>query len=81
MSTKNIENTCPFCGYFSDCVSHLQQDALPKEGDVSFCIKCGEVSLFDKELKLGKINMDELPFETKEEIARIKSVWRVVKAE
>lgn len=71
-----MENRCPYCGYFSDRATHLEEEVTPEKGDLSFCINCGNVSKFDNNLNLVKINLHKLSFQEKKEIARIKSAWR-----
>lgn len=41
--------TCPFCGYRHDSVSVMNEKkfAMPKDGDVTICIECGHLSIFD----------------------------------
>lgn len=39
---------CPVCGYNPDCASPADRShARPKPGDLSLCLKCGEVLEFD----------------------------------
>lgn len=80
MKEKRLKNICPYCGYFSDRVAHPTEDIIPIKGDLSLCIKCGNISEFDEKFKLVKINLDELPFEEKEEITKIKIAWRTTKS-
>lgn len=43
---------CPRCGKVLDCVASAgDEEATPKEGDVSVCIHCGLPLVFDAELK------------------------------
>ncbi len=71
-----LKNECPYCGYFTDRVGSLEANLTPSKGDVSLCIRCGNISEFGEKLKLVKFNLDTLTLEEKEEITRIKTAWR-----
>jgi len=55
------ENTCLCCGYIIDracvCDSPITR---PRPNDVTICMKCGEIMIFDHELKFRKPNKDDL---------------------
>lgn len=39
---------CAYCGYYVDCSSVVgQSTATPKNGDMSMCLYCGNVQVFD----------------------------------
>lgn len=40
---KVKEHRCPTCNYLFDCVTGVKEDSIPKKGDVSICINCGEL--------------------------------------
>lgn len=40
---------CWYCGNPNDAISDLTGDAVPKPGDVSFCINCGAPSIFTED--------------------------------
>ena len=63
-------NICPCCGFESDAATAPQNESLiPKEGDLSLCIKCGGFLQYGKDLILNKIpdscwdNMDQEMFD------------------
>ncbi len=40
---------CPRCGHIFDAHSNLEDKELrPKEGDISICIKCGSIAIFER---------------------------------
>ena len=43
-----FHSICPFCGSHLDRVGHIVGDNLqPDNGDVTLCIRCGVVGVFD----------------------------------
>lgn len=54
---KYDKQNCPKCNYTFDILTSLLDDdeTLPKENDLSICIKCGTYLAFDKNLKLEEI--------------------------
>jgi hypothetical protein len=51
--------TCPCCGRLHEVAREINDPNPPKPGDVFICVRCGDVSLLDAELKPRKISMDE----------------------
>ena len=53
MTTKLDPDYCPKCGFLCDAVSDPEGlDSKPQEGDISICINCAKLLVFDKDLKL-----------------------------
>ena len=53
MTTKLDPDYCPKCGLLCDAVSDPEgSDSKPQEGDISICINCAKLLVFDKDLKL-----------------------------
>lgn len=47
------KNNCPYCNYNCDAASMLEDDkAVPKLGDISFCLMCVETSEFGENMTL-----------------------------
>ena len=46
MNDEPIADTCDNCGYQLDAVSGVDGDFVPKDGDVSVCMKCGARRIF-----------------------------------
>lgn len=42
-----LKQTCPFCGKENDLATNVGGAREPKNGDISFCIGCGEFAIFD----------------------------------
>ena len=49
--TKLPECKCPYCQYNLSAASH-HSDALPSVGDLSVCIECAQLLVFDDDLML-----------------------------
>lgn len=55
---------CPYCSHSVDsAVNEFDEEVLPTVGDITLCIKCGEVSEFDGEMKLIKFNVSQMSVE------------------
>lgn len=61
---------CPHCAYGAECATGVRTDATPKPGSINLCFGCGELSLFDDELKLRMPTVTELL-----EMQRDKEGW------
>lgn len=57
---------CPECKTILDAITGLQKDGLWKEniiptpGDLSLCVRCGEILVFNPELRLRKATPKDL---------------------
>ena len=70
---------CPKCGYMGDQHTSLEEEKQsPKDGDISFCIECGEVSMIMKN-KLVLVDERGLHPENILELARLRNAWANVK--
>lgn len=55
MKTTTVpDQVCGTCGYKMDAASDLEGQRSPKNGDVSICISCAAINIFDAQLKLVK---------------------------
>jgi hypothetical protein len=50
---------CPHCGYHMDRATDPFEAGAPKPDDLSVCVKCGELSMFDEELKQRPLKPEE----------------------
>ncbi len=77
----NNENgkKCPYCDYVGTEHENIDGKKNPIEGDISFCINCGEISQF-KNNKLIKTDLNSLDESTKREINDIRVAWLRTKA-
>ena len=55
-TTMMKPHCCPYCGHEHDAATCIHEQAIPKDGDYSICIECGEVSKFTSEQGLKKID-------------------------
>lgn len=60
MTAHDLHAVCPHCRCENDAVSGIDTDNRPKPQDITICIRCGNVSMFDELLMLRKIDVDEL---------------------
>lgn len=44
---RNQHGACPHCGRRQDAGTNMTGDVAPKPGDVSICIRCAGVSVFE----------------------------------
>lgn len=55
---------CPVCGYQVDCatpvVSNPSKRIKPIPGDLTLCMKCGELMSFDENLKLCSAKLENI---------------------
>lgn len=70
-----MNTICPYCNYKATNHETLDKQKNPKEGEISFCINCGEISKFKKDNSLIKIDITSLDERTKVKINIISTVW------
>jgi len=55
------KSECPYCSKSVDsAIGAYGEDALPSVGDIALCCKCGDVSEYDKKMKLVKFDIKNL---------------------
>ena len=67
------ENICTVCGHRLNAAGEYNEQQPPKPGDLSICINCGMIHIFNQDFKIRKLTEDEL--------ARAKAnpvIWAVV---
>lgn len=67
-------SNCPYCNYLFTNHETLDGQYNPEVGDISFCIKCGEISMFTK-TRLIKQDINELCEDEYEEVMKIREAW------
>lgn len=72
---------CPACGYANlDCATGaFEEDLTPKPGDLSLCIRCGDMLVFTDKLGLRlptKEEYENLPDYVKKQIIQAQIVIR-----
>lgn len=65
---------CIYCGYKFEGHETVEGETKHKDGDISFCINCGEFSEF-KGNKVVKISIESLDEETQQELKDIRIAW------
>lgn len=58
-TTHYAEQKCPACGYKQDSATSAYGDHKPKGGDLSICLNCGAIAMFNDDLTLRPPNEKE----------------------
>ena len=74
-TTKLPKVNCPYCEHHLDAASDMETNAVPTPGDVTICISCASVLVFDEALKPRKPTPEEY-----QAIKRMPNVLRHQKA-
>lgn len=72
-----MKGTCPYCQYKFDNSETIEGRTNVKDGDISFCIKCGKVGQFDKGTVI-KCDEMMLPLKNIIEVSTIRESWEKV---
>lgn len=61
-SFQHAESRCPQCDYKLDGSTHVQGEtpSLPKPGDASICINCGQVLTYEADCRLRKATVKDI---------------------
>ena len=59
-TTEVPESACISCGKIFDVVSDVLAENMPIPGDVSICLYCGELAIFDKRMMLRPLKESEI---------------------
>ena len=78
-----MNTICPFCGLHHDAVSGVGADAVfPGDGDVTLCIECGEVCVFDGDADGGlrkPTKLERRDFRGNPTLTKLIDAWKCVK--
>lgn len=78
MTTRLRPSLCPRCGYLLDAASSPKKGrATPKSGDVSVCMSCCEVLMFDEALVPTRVDPTALATMLREDRRLRETVARV----
>ncbi|KKL10817.1 hypothetical protein LCGC14_2552030 [marine sediment metagenome] len=69
-----MKTICPYCNYKADSHETIDKQRNPKDGEISFCMNCGEISEF-KDNSIIKIDLNSLDKNLKQEINKIRIAW------
>lgn len=69
-----MKTKCPQCNYIATEHETLINEQTPVDGDISFCIECGEFNEF-KNKNLVKVDLVNIDLETKKEMTKIRDAW------
>ncbi|MBF3577476.1 hypothetical protein ISF62_18325 [Burkholderia pseudomallei] len=77
--------TCPHCGVHNDRNSVVtrpgERPVSPADGDVSICISCGELAIFDMHARCLRLpTIDEAnALESNPDLQLCRTAWRAMK--
>lgn len=77
--TVTVETKCPNCGHVIDRATSAFGDHTPREGDISICIRCAQVNIFNADCSIRPATLTDLmqyDSETHDEIARAQDAIR-----
>jgi hypothetical protein len=58
---KVPSSACPACKYVNDRATSLEDESLvPKAGDLSVCLNCGEIMIFNDDLTTRSVTLNDL---------------------
>jgi hypothetical protein len=74
---------CPHCGYLLDEADGLTDPkAKPSPGDITLCVNCGEVCVFDDDMKLRVPTIDEyIKIGRDPNMTRAREAWKAMDEE
>jgi len=79
VTTLTDDHECPGCGATLNAATGTDGEAIPREGDLSICYKCGSLLEFNEDLSvrlLDSNDMKKLDWETVEELERMQDFIR-----
>lgn len=74
-------STCPYCGKVNEFASNPHDDGRPSDGDVTMCIGCGHIAIFDEQAPGGcrkTTALEAAQFSADERISRIHLAWKMM---
>ncbi|KKL90972.1 hypothetical protein LCGC14_1899380 [marine sediment metagenome] len=74
-----FDTICPYCKYKATDHETLDGGELPEDGDISFCIECGEVCEYQNR-SLIKLDEEQLEGESKKQFNDIREAWLKIRA-
>jgi len=75
-----MKTKCPRCGYTATEHETIGGYTDFKDGDISFCLGCGEANEF-RNHQIIEIDSDSLNDETREEVRNLRVGWLKAKAQ
>jgi len=78
--TSIAPTLCPVCGYAVDATTSLASERGPRPGDLSICLSCGALTLFDADLRpllpVDDATLAEMQVHTRLEIKAARDLIR-----
>jgi len=77
MSTSVPTQACPVCAQRLDAATNLQSREPPEVGDITICINCQTVFIFEEGMKVRRAELHEIPNRLKPIVTRAVRLLRV----
>lgn len=61
MATRLPASLCAKCGYEFSAATELETGTTPKPGDISICVECQNLAVFDADLRVVPLPPEKLP--------------------
>jgi hypothetical protein len=76
VTTTEFNTHCPHCGKLNECHTSVSDpDAIPGPGDMSFCFTCGGIAVYDEDLQLTHLTLEQM-----EEVDKSTTLQKMTKA-
>jgi hypothetical protein len=70
-------SACPSCGTQCDAASTTNESTQPVPGDISICVRCGELLKFGDDMRLMRLTHEErIEVEADPYVARVQAAWQ-----
>lgn len=66
---------CKNCGYEFDRISDVVADNVPRPGDMTLCLRCGDIMAFNDDMTLRSLTEDDIsciPLATLSRLQRVR---------
>jgi len=74
------EMACPHCGERLNMATAVSEEVLPKDGDLTICVFCKGLMIFEKGLRLRKLSNDEESDALDDpRVAAVKNAIRIIR--
>ena len=82
MATQILAVACPVCHYEMDRTTALTgDDHTPSPGDITLCLKCGEIMRFDENLIMEAATLADLLDCTAEQSDMLRKAQAIIRRE
>ncbi len=79
---RHVSTTCPRCKMRLNATVDPKGRGMPRPGDLTICVQCGEILKFDNRLRLRPVTAEQiesLPKATAEELLEQQERFRAIR--